>query len=68
VLDVPCIVSLLAMFHGLYIGVCVCVLDTLVSPAKIAEAIEMPFGLSTWLGLRNHLLDGVPDPPWKRQF
>jgi len=29
------------------------------SPAKIAEPIEMPFGLRTWVGPRNHVLDGV---------
>ena len=35
---------------------------TLVSPAKTAEPIEMPFGLRTRLGPRNHVLDGDPDP------
>jgi len=33
---------------------------TLVSPAKTAEPIEMPFGLWAWMGLRNHVLDGSP--------
>jgi len=28
---------------------------TIVSPAKTAEAIEMPFGVLTRLGPRNHL-------------
>jgi len=38
---------------------------TLVSPAKMAEPIEMPFGLRTRVGLRNHELDGVQIPPWE---
>ena len=38
---------------------------TLVSPAKTAEPIEMPFGLRTWLGPRDHVLDGGSDPPWE---
>jgi len=25
----------------------------------------MPFGLRTWLGPRNHVLDGDPDIPWE---
>jgi len=25
----------------------------------MAEPIEMPFGLRTWVGPRNHILDGV---------
>ena len=32
---------------------------TIVSPAKTAEPIEMPFGLWTRVGPRNHVLDGV---------
>ena len=38
---------------------------TLVSPSKTAEPIEMPFGLLARMGPRNHVLDGVPDPPWE---
>jgi len=38
---------------------------TLVSPAKMAEPIEMPFGLRTRVGPRNHVLDGGPDPLWE---
>jgi len=34
-----------------------------VSPAKTAEEIEMPFGLRTWMGPGNHVLDRGPDPP-----
>ena len=38
---------------------------TLVSPAKKAEPIVMPSGLRTWLGPRDHVLDGGSDPPWE---
>jgi len=40
-----------------------------VSPAKMAELIEMPFGMKTWMGPRYHhylVLDGGPDPPMGR--
>jgi len=43
----------------------VCLSATLVSPAKTAEPIEMPSGLRTWLGPRDHVLDGGSDPPWE---
>jgi len=36
---------------------------TLESPAKTAALIKMPFGLRTWVGPGNHVLDGGPDPP-----
>jgi len=36
---------------------------TLVSPAKTAEPIKMPFGLRTRVGPGNHVLDGGPDSP-----
>ena len=36
---------------------------TLVSPAKTAEPIEMPFELWTRVRTRNHVLDGGPDTP-----
>ena len=32
------------------------------SLAKMAELIEIPFGLRTWVGPGNHVLDGGPDP------
>ena len=38
---------------------------TLVSPAKMAEPIEMPFGFWARMGLRNRVLDGGLDPPWE---
>jgi len=31
-------------------------------PCKTAAPIEMPFGLRTWVGPGNHVLDGGPDP------
>jgi len=37
-----------------------------VSPAKTARPIEMPFGLRTQMGPRNHVLDGGPDAPMGR--
>ena len=40
----------------------VCWSVTAVSPASKAEPIEMPFGLRTWAGPRNHVLDGVRSP------
>ena len=40
---------------------------TLVIPAKTAEPIEMPFGLRTRVGPRNHVLDCGPDPCGKGQ-
>jgi len=43
----------------------ICQSVTLVSPAKTAAPIEMPFGLRTWVGLGNHVLDEGPDPPWE---
>jgi len=38
--------------------------DTLVSPAKTAAPIEMPFLLRTRVSPGNHVLDGVQIPPW----
>jgi len=46
-----------------FISVCLSV--RIISPAKVAEPIEMPFGLWTRVGPRNHVLDGVPDAPWE---
>ena len=42
----------------------VCRSVTLVCSAKTAEAIEMPFGLRTRVGSRNHVLDQGPLFPW----
>ena len=38
------------------------------SPAKTDEPIEMPFGLWSRVGPRNHTLGGGPDPQGKRHF
>ena len=35
------------------------------SCAKTAELIEMPFGLRTRVGPRNHVLDAVETAPWE---
>jgi len=43
----------------------VCRSVTLVSPAKTAEPMEMPFGLRTTEVPGNHVLDGSSDPPWE---
>ena len=39
--------------------------ETTVISAKTAAPIEMPFGLRTRVGPRNHVLDGGPDSPWE---
>ena len=39
----------------------VCLSVTIVCPAKTAEPIEMS-GLRSWIGPRNHVLNGCPDP------
>ena len=36
-------------------GSMVCMSDTIASPVKMAELIEMPFGLWTPVGPRNHV-------------
>jgi len=41
---------------------------TLVSPAKTAEAIELPFGLRAQVGPRNHVLHGVQIPIGRGNF
>ena len=46
-------------------GLSVCLSMTLVSRAKTAALIEMPLGLRTRVGPRNHVLDGGSDPPWE---
>ena len=52
--------------HGLLVFLSLCQSVTLVSPAKTAEAIELPFGFRTRVGSRNHVLDGGPDHPMER--
>jgi len=36
-----------------------------VSCAKMAEPMEMPFGLWTRVSPRKHVVDGCPDPPYE---
>jgi len=43
----------------------VCRSFTVVSSANVSEPIEMQFELRTRVGSKNHVLDGVPDPPWE---
>jgi len=56
--------------HTTYVGAVYCYrLSSVVchssEPAKTAEPIEMPFGLRTPVGPRNHALDRVQIPPWE---
>jgi len=44
----------------------VCLSVTLVSPAKTAGPIEMPFGLRICVGPRDHVLDEGSDIPMGR--
>ena len=48
--------------HGLSVSLSVTLSVTLVSPAKTAAPIMMPFGLRTQVGPRNHVLDWGTDP------
>ena len=43
-------------------SVCMCLLVTTVSCAKTAEPVEMPFGVWTRVGPRNHVLGRSRDP------
>jgi len=58
----PILTDRVAWSVGLSVGRSV----TLVSPAKTAAPIELPFGMRTWVGPLNHVLDGGPDPPMGR--
>ena len=60
----PVVTDGVAWSVGLFVGRSV----TEVRPAKKAESIELPFGLRTWVGQRNHILDGGPDPHGKGHF
>jgi len=48
------------VYVGLSVGMSVSRSVTLVSPAKTAERIEIPFGLKTLVRSGNHMLDGDP--------
>ena len=52
----PVVTDRVAGSVGLSVGL-------LLSPAKTAEPIEMPFELWARMGSRNHVLDGSQDPP-----
>jgi len=43
-------------------GLSVCLLVATMSRTKMAELIEMLFGVWTWVGPRNHVLGGGSDP------
>jgi len=40
----------------------------IVSHAKVAESIEMPFGMWTLVGPRNHVFDWVQIPTQRENF
>ena len=42
-------------YQCLMISVCVCLLDITMSCAKMAESVNMPFGVWTWVGPRNYV-------------
>jgi len=44
----------------------ICVLDTLMSPTKVDEAVKMPFVMWTLGSPMSHVLDGDPDLPMGR--
>jgi len=58
----PIVTNRVAWSVGLSVGLSV----MLVSPAKTAAPIEMPFGLRTRVSPGNHVLDAGPDPPMRR--
>jgi len=41
----------------------VCLLVTMVNCTKMAEPVEVPFGVWTQVGPVKHVLGGFPDPP-----
>jgi len=40
----------------------------MVDCAKMAQLIEMPRGRQTRVDPTNHVLYGIPDPPWEGAF
>ena len=63
----PTVTDRVAWSVGLSVAA-VCRSVTVVSPAKTAEPIEMPFGLRTQVCPGKHVLDGGPDPSWERSI
>jgi len=53
------------LLHTLCDGLSVCLLDTSMSLVKTSELIEVPFGVVSQVGRRNHLSDGGPHPLWE---
>jgi len=49
---------------ALSVGLSVGRFVTILGPAKVVEPVEVPFGVWTWVGQRNHVLyiDWNPDP------
>jgi len=62
----PIVTDRVALSVGL--SVCLSVCHTIVSPAKTAELIEMPFGLRTLVGPGNPVSDGSTDQREKGHF
>jgi len=63
----PIVTDRVAWFEDMSVCRSVCGPVTLVSPAKTAAPIEMPFVLRTLVGPRNHVLDGIQNPHGKGQ-
>ena len=54
--------DVVACYTRRVVCLCVSLLDTTVSCVKMAEQLEMPFGLWTVVGPRNHVLGDGPNP------
>ena len=61
---ITCAIYCMQLLVGLSVCLSVCQSVTVVSPAKMAEPVEMPLGLRARMGLRNHVLGGDQDLPW----
>jgi len=51
-----------------YVCRSVCLSVTVVSPAKMAEPIKMPFGMPSRVDPQYHILHGVQMLPWVGEF
>jgi len=60
----PIVTDRVACSVGLSVGLGA----TVVSPAKTAQTTEMPFGLKTWVGPKNHVLYGIQIPIERGNF
>jgi len=66
---VPCNVDVACCYRpNRVVCLSVCLSFTVMSPAKMAEPVELLFGLWVWVGSRNHVLDGLQIPHRKVQF